>query len=50
MNCKNCNQSQIGQMLFIQGYCWDCLIMAQRSSNLPIETIVGMIQEGVGIK
>ena len=33
-------------MIFIEGYCWDCLLKAHKSSNLPIEVLVGMIKEG----
>jgi hypothetical protein len=32
-------------MQFIAGYCWNCLIKAQKSSNLPIELLVEMLKE-----
>lgn len=44
-NCNYCNKSQINEMQFIAGYCWNCLIKAQKSSNLPIELLVEMLKE-----
>jgi len=49
MNCLFCNLPQAGQMIFIEGYCWNCLTKAQASSGLPIELIVGLIKEGAVI-
>jgi len=49
MNCLFCNLSQAGQMIFIEGYCWNCLSKAQASSGLPIELIAGLIKEGAVI-
>lgn len=49
MKCRYCQLDQAGQMQFIEGYCWDCLGNAQKSSNLPLEVLVGMIKEGMVI-
>ncbi len=49
-NCAKCNKSQANQMMFIEGYCWNCLSKAQASSGLPIELIAGLIKEGAVIK
>ena len=47
MKCRYCNLDQAGQMQFIEGYCWNCLSKAQKSSNLSLEVLVGMIKEGM---
>ena len=47
MKCRFCGLDEKGQMLFIEGYCWNCLGKAQKSSNLPLEVLVGMIKEGM---
>lgn len=47
MKCRHCGISQKGQMQFLAGYCWTCLEKARKSTNLPLEVLVGMLNEGM---
>ena len=49
-NCAKCNLSQANQMIFIEGYCWNCLTKAQKALGLPVEVFLGLIKEGAVIK
>jgi len=49
-NCAKCNKSQANQMMFIEGYCWNCLTKAQKALGLPVEVFLGLIKEGAVIK
>ena len=48
--CLYCKKSQAGEMIFIEGYCWDCLTIAHKATGLPIEVFIGLIKEGMAIK
>jgi hypothetical protein len=49
MNCLFCNLSQANEMIFIEGYCWNCLTKTQKASGLPTEVFLGFIKEGAVI-
>mgnify|MGYP006269162101 CR=1 FL=1 len=49
MKCRFCGIDQKGQMQFIVGYCWTCLEKTRKSTNLPLEVLVGMLKEGLEI-
>ena len=49
-NCLYCDKSQTNEMIFIEGYCWNCLIKTQEALGLPVEVFLGLIKEGAVIK